>query len=242
MKKLLCVLALSLPGIVHAAQDKPVVVVAGRQTTIPTTDTVLFNPSLTTNAPLNIPQGTAPASPNNGDLWTTSTGLYAQINGATVGPLTGGAVTLADGADTALGYTTDCATPYNGSGSASVISAICGVYNAVASLVSASGTTQPIYGQAYAATNDAGTIGTGNTFQTFLASNSSRHGCFIQNTSSHTLYVFVNDGVATKNTANSIQVAASGGTWTCSVGATVITDEIDITTSTTSDTFAGYDY
>ena len=241
MKKLLCLLAVALPGIVHAAQDQPVVVVAGRQTTIPTADTVLLNPSLTGNAPLNIPAGTAPSSPNNGDVWTTSTGLFAQINGVTVGPFTGGAVTLADGADAALGYTTDCATPYNGSGSASVVAAICGVYNAVAALVASSGTVQPIYGQAYAATNDAGTIGTGNTFQPFLAVNASRHGCFIDNTSSHTLYVFVNDGVATKNTANSIQVAAAG-TWSCGIGASVITDEIDITTSTSTDTFAGYDY
>lgn len=35
-------------------------------------------------APLNIPQGTAPSSPANGDVWTTSTSMYARINGATV--------------------------------------------------------------------------------------------------------------------------------------------------------------
>lgn len=42
-------------------------------------------------APLRIPQGQAPNSPVNGDLWTTSTGLFVRINGTTVGPLgTGG--------------------------------------------------------------------------------------------------------------------------------------------------------
>jgi hypothetical protein len=37
-------------------------------------------------AGLNIPPGVAPTSPANGDIWTTSTGTYARINGATVGP------------------------------------------------------------------------------------------------------------------------------------------------------------
>ena len=35
----------------------------------------------------NLPPGTAPTAPNNGDTWTTSAGLYVQIAGATVGPL-----------------------------------------------------------------------------------------------------------------------------------------------------------
>ena len=42
---------------------------------------------------LNLPQGTAPSVPSNGDIWTTSAGLYAFINGSTVGPFgTGGGV------------------------------------------------------------------------------------------------------------------------------------------------------
>ena len=36
---------------------------------------------------LNIPHGAAPTSPVNGDMWTTTAGLYVRINGATVGPL-----------------------------------------------------------------------------------------------------------------------------------------------------------
>lgn len=46
--------------------------------------------STTTVAGLNLPQGAAPTSPVNGDLWTTSSGLFAQIAGGTVGPFTGG--------------------------------------------------------------------------------------------------------------------------------------------------------
>lgn len=44
----------------------------------------------TAGAPLNIPQGAAPTSPNNGDIWTTSAGVYAQIGGVTVGPFGAG--------------------------------------------------------------------------------------------------------------------------------------------------------
>lgn len=38
-------------------------------------------------AGFTIPQGAAPASPANGDVWTTSDGLFVQINGVTVGPI-----------------------------------------------------------------------------------------------------------------------------------------------------------
>lgn len=42
------------------------------------------------SAGFNLPPGLAPSSPNNGDLWTTSAGMYVQINGSTVGPLGSG--------------------------------------------------------------------------------------------------------------------------------------------------------
>lgn len=42
-------------------------------------------------AGFNLPHGTAPSSPTNGDVWTTTAGLYARINGATVGPYVGAA-------------------------------------------------------------------------------------------------------------------------------------------------------
>lgn len=43
--------------------------------------------STATRATLNVPHGTAPTSPVNGDIWTTTAGLYVRINGVTVGPL-----------------------------------------------------------------------------------------------------------------------------------------------------------
>lgn len=38
-------------------------------------------------AGLNLPHGTAPAAPVDGDMWTTTAGLFVRINGSTVGPL-----------------------------------------------------------------------------------------------------------------------------------------------------------
>jgi hypothetical protein len=43
--------------------------------------------STTTSAGLNLPHGVAPTTPVNGDLWTTTAGLWARINGTTMGPI-----------------------------------------------------------------------------------------------------------------------------------------------------------
>ena len=43
--------------------------------------------STTARATVRIPHGTAPTAPVNGDMWTTTAGLYIRINGSTVGPL-----------------------------------------------------------------------------------------------------------------------------------------------------------
>jgi len=53
--------------------------------------------SSTSVAGLRFPHGLAPTSPVNGDIWTTTIGLYVRIGGVTVGPLgtgSGGGVTL----------------------------------------------------------------------------------------------------------------------------------------------------
>lgn len=52
------------------------------------TSTALITPAGTTGvSSLRIPHGAAPTSPVNGDMWTTTSGLFIRINGATVGPL-----------------------------------------------------------------------------------------------------------------------------------------------------------
>jgi hypothetical protein len=43
-------------------------------------------------AGFNLPHGTAPTSPTNGDVWTTTAGMYMRVNGTTVGPFGTGAV------------------------------------------------------------------------------------------------------------------------------------------------------
>ncbi|MBS4019526.1 MAG: hypothetical protein KGZ68_14965, partial [Dechloromonas sp.] len=39
--------------------------------------------STTAAASLNVPHGVAPTSPVDGDIWTTTAGIYAQLNGTT---------------------------------------------------------------------------------------------------------------------------------------------------------------
>lgn len=43
--------------------------------------------SNTGRATVNIPHGTAPTTPVNGDIWTTTGGVFARVNGSTVGPI-----------------------------------------------------------------------------------------------------------------------------------------------------------
>ncbi len=54
----------------------------------------IFPASTTSAASLRTPHGTAPTSPVNGDLWTTTAGMFAQINGSTVGPFSAGGGTI----------------------------------------------------------------------------------------------------------------------------------------------------
>lgn len=52
-------------------------------------------PSSNAQAGLALAIGLAPTSPNDGDIWTTSSGLFVRIGGATIGPLGQGAPTSA---------------------------------------------------------------------------------------------------------------------------------------------------
>jgi hypothetical protein len=45
-----------------------------------------FSYKIIASAALNLPHGFAPSPLNNGDIWTTSSGLFARINNANVGP------------------------------------------------------------------------------------------------------------------------------------------------------------
>lgn len=63
-----------------------------------------FFTSTTGSAALNVPQGVTPSAPANGDMWATSSGLFVQIAGSTVGPL------AAAGAGSGCPTATPCTT------------------------------------------------------------------------------------------------------------------------------------
>ncbi len=49
----------------------------------------IIAPAATTSiTSIRLPHGSAPSSPTNGDMWTTTSGLFVRINGSTIGPLT----------------------------------------------------------------------------------------------------------------------------------------------------------
>jgi hypothetical protein len=50
--------------------------------------TVVTIASTTSESSVRLPHGAAPSSPVDGDMWTTTAGLFVRINGATIGPLT----------------------------------------------------------------------------------------------------------------------------------------------------------
>lgn len=76
-------LILAAPAV---AQQKPLVTMGGQTRQLPSGTTLGVNASTTGAASLNVPQGTAPTSPNDGDCWTTSNGSYCRTNGTTYGP------------------------------------------------------------------------------------------------------------------------------------------------------------
>lgn len=52
---------------------------------------VLVSASTADRAGLNLPHGVAPTTPEDGDIWSTTSGFYGRVNGVTVGPFgTGG--------------------------------------------------------------------------------------------------------------------------------------------------------
>lgn len=55
--------------------------------TINQAGTGVWKAGTTAAASIRIPHGSAPTSPTNGDMWTTTSGLFVRINGTTVGPL-----------------------------------------------------------------------------------------------------------------------------------------------------------
>lgn len=66
----------------------------GTGATLTVTAPLITAASVSGASGVNIPHGTAPGTPNNGDLWSTTAGFYGRVNGSTVGPF---AAALANG-------------------------------------------------------------------------------------------------------------------------------------------------
>jgi len=82
------VAALTLASGAFAA-DKPLVIESGQVKQLPSATSLQLQAPTTSNATINLPHGTAPTSPANGDCWTTTGGLYCRINGTTLSATSG---------------------------------------------------------------------------------------------------------------------------------------------------------
>lgn len=71
---------------------RPIVLAAGARQEVKDGDTVLTPASGASGAGLRLPHGAAPAAPADGDVWTTSAGIFVQVDGVTLGPLGTGSV------------------------------------------------------------------------------------------------------------------------------------------------------
>jgi hypothetical protein len=75
----------------HAADNAPKAVNARPDGTVTSHTKITPPASSTGTAGFRLPHGVAPTSPVNGDVWTTTAGMYVRVNSSTVGPLgTGG--------------------------------------------------------------------------------------------------------------------------------------------------------
>lgn len=80
------------------------------------------------------------------------------------------------------------------------------------------------------------TITTGGTFQTALASSGSRKNCALQNTSVRLMYVFLGT-LGSATLTNSFQISPGQFFYCAAPNGVVATDNINITTATTGDTY-----
>jgi hypothetical protein len=66
-----------------ATKAAPMVVIDDTGLTMATAALLIAAATSTTGASIRLPHGTAPTSPVNGDVWTTTAGLFVRINGVT---------------------------------------------------------------------------------------------------------------------------------------------------------------
>lgn len=79
---IILLLTLSIVQLAYA-QDKPMTMTNGIAKPLPAGKSLQLNPATSGTASLNVPQGIAPSSPNDGDIWTTAEGLSYRAGGVT---------------------------------------------------------------------------------------------------------------------------------------------------------------
>lgn len=89
--------------------------------------------------------------------------------------------------------------------------------------------------QTTTSTNGSTTITAGGSYQTLLASNTSRRGCLIQNPATATETLFVNVGGADTNATS--YTVSPGFAFNCWTGNFTISDKIDVSAATTGHAF-----
>jgi len=73
--------------------------------TLTTTGIAVFPATVVGAASIRLPHGTAPTTPVNGDLWSTTAGFFGRVNGVTVGPFgAGGGTVTGSGAAGQVSY------------------------------------------------------------------------------------------------------------------------------------------
>lgn len=80
--------------------NSDVIVMAG--SSITASNILVTATPTTTSAGFRLPHGSAPLTPTNGDVWTTVSGLYARVNGSTVGPFISTTGTFSGALDAAV--------------------------------------------------------------------------------------------------------------------------------------------
>jgi hypothetical protein len=187
------------------------------------TNKVTTAASASGGAGFNLPHGAAPSSPVNGDIWTTSAGgLYARINGSTVGPLgTGGSMTYpstgnfgytSNGSSwTAMGLDTDLSSVSASDDTVPSAKAVKTALNAVSVAAPTVQSADPTSASAqgwYCAT------GSGDCFYKSSGGLFTLPGSYAADPSTYTLTLDIIDGNATdKVTVNSTD-RTTDGTWT----------------------------
>lgn len=136
------------------------------------TGVVVTAASATSGSGFRLPHGAAPTTPTNGDLWTTTTGLFVRINGANVGyAAVTGSNTYATGSKQTFGAASSTTAPVNIPGVSTQPSSISAgdVYHTTGTISQIVGYANSMRGamtacRAFVNFNGSGTVATRNNY------------------------------------------------------------------------------